>query len=466
MCIRDRFCYACNDDVIDPDLSAHMEIFGIDVKKQVKTEKTMAELELALNLAYSLSQKYEEGLKFTPMYGPCLTGIENVGNTCYIASIVQVLYSLPEFVERYYDSYKKHVAECASFAPDCFMCQMCKMAYGLCSGVYSQPKKHKKIIYEGQAEEEKDKDYYYQEGIKPQMFKTYFGKGNPDFSSSQQQDASLYLTYLLDKIQTKEKLLGSSDPSRIFRFEMETKLKCLGCGGVKYKKEGYCSLKLSFELPEGSVPENTIVKMTECLDGFIKGDVVELYCEKCGKNSTFSKSQSFVNFPKVLALIMQREIMEGMMLKKLPVLFEVPVEELDIQNYKTLAHAPDEVLLGGMLALSPIDDSAALDEPEVNPTMLNDLILAGVPELAARHALTNTGNSSSELAISWFFEHMSDPSLAQPLPKVKKAGSAKFTEGNVAKVMEFGFSRDQAVFGLSNTVRLFVSYRIMTVKEL
>lgn len=114
----------------------------------------------------------------------------------------------------------------------------------------------------------------------------------------------------------------------------------------------------------------------------------------------------------------------------------------------------------------PIDDSAALGEPEVNAAMLNDLILAGVPELAAKHALTNTGNSSSEVAISWFFEHMSDPALAQPLPKVKKAGGAKFTEANVAKVVEFGFSRDQAVFGLSNTVELAVSCRTMIVKEL
>ncbi len=67
--------------MIDPNLSTHLAPFGIDVKKQVKTEKTMAELELALNLAFSLSQQYEQGQKFVPLYGPGLTGIENVGNT-------------------------------------------------------------------------------------------------------------------------------------------------------------------------------------------------------------------------------------------------------------------------------------------------------------------------------------------------------------------------------------------------
>jgi len=324
-----------------------MEVFGIDIKKQVKTEKTMAELELALNLAFSLSQKYEEGLEFVPRYGANFTGIENTGNTCYIASVVQVLFSLPEFIGKYYEGYKKHVADCVNFSPDCFMCQMCKIAYGLSSGAYSQPKKHKKILYKGQSEEEKNKDYFYQDGIKPQMFKAYFGKGNPDYSTSQQQDASLYFTYLLDKIQRQEKILGGTDSTRAFRFEIEAKLKCLTCGGVKYRKQDYSSLKLFLNLPEGCDPEKTVIKITESLDDYIKGDTVEIDCGKCGKKSIFSKAHSFLNFPKVLLLIMQREVMKGMMLEKLPVKFDVPIDDLDIIKYKTPAHAPDEVQLEG-----------------------------------------------------------------------------------------------------------------------
>jgi ubiquitin carboxyl-terminal hydrolase 5/13 len=84
--------------------------------------------------------------------------------------------------------------------------------------------------------------------------------------------------------------------------------------------------------------------------------------------------------------------------------------------------------------------------------MLNELMLTGIPELAAKHALVNTGNASSEVAINWYFEHMEDPSLHQPLMKVKKVEDSKYTEENVGKVMEFGFSREQAIFGLSNTV--------------
>lgn len=36
-------CYHCDDEVLDPELPAHLAVFGIDVAQQVKTEKTIAE---------------------------------------------------------------------------------------------------------------------------------------------------------------------------------------------------------------------------------------------------------------------------------------------------------------------------------------------------------------------------------------------------------------------------------------
>ena len=34
----------------------------------------------------------------------------------------------------------------------------------------------------------------------------------------------------------------------------------------------------------------------------------------------------------------------------------------------------------------------------------------GIPELAAKHSVIKTNNISAELAVSWYFENMSDPS--------------------------------------------------------
>ena len=56
-----------------------------------------------------------------------------------------------------------------------------------------------KVIVEGEeVKTDVDQpDEYYQDGIRPAIFKTLMGKGHPDFSTGQQQDAQQYFTHLL-----------------------------------------------------------------------------------------------------------------------------------------------------------------------------------------------------------------------------------------------------------------------------
>jgi ubiquitin carboxyl-terminal hydrolase 5/13 len=58
------------------------------VKNQTKTEKTMQELDLELNLNFTLSKILEEGKELIPLYGPGYTGLENLGNSCYMNSVL------------------------------------------------------------------------------------------------------------------------------------------------------------------------------------------------------------------------------------------------------------------------------------------------------------------------------------------------------------------------------------------
>lgn len=69
-------------------------MLGINISEQRKTEKTVQELTLDMNLNISLSRLVEEGKKMTSMYGPGYTGMDNIGNSCYLNSTVQVLLSL------------------------------------------------------------------------------------------------------------------------------------------------------------------------------------------------------------------------------------------------------------------------------------------------------------------------------------------------------------------------------------
>lgn len=55
----------------------------------------------------------------------------------------------------------------------------------------------------------------------------------------------------------------------------------------------------------------------------------------------------------------------------------------------------------------------------------------GIPENAAKHALWKTGNNNADMAVTWYFENMNDPSLNEPL-RVKKEGK-KQDDGGVSQ---------------------------------
>ena len=65
------------------------------------------------------------------------TGMENVGNSCYIASVLQMLLLCNPLRERYTQAGNSHLQSCKKKASMCFACQMSKMMIGLSSGEYS-----------------------------------------------------------------------------------------------------------------------------------------------------------------------------------------------------------------------------------------------------------------------------------------------------------------------------------------
>jgi len=115
-------CYKCDEDVLDDKLAEHLAVFGIDMGTQVKTEKSMAEMNLEANLNLTLSKVLEEGKTLVPVFGPGLTGMENLGNSCYMNSVVQVLFNLPEFRGHYLQAAESHLQNCPNRAPDCTQC--------------------------------------------------------------------------------------------------------------------------------------------------------------------------------------------------------------------------------------------------------------------------------------------------------------------------------------------------------
>jgi uncharacterized UBP type Zn finger protein len=57
----------------------------------------------------------------------------------------------------------------------------------------------------------------------------------------------------------------------------------------------------------------------------------------------------------------------------------------------------------------------------LNGDLINVLIQNGVPEVAAKHALYNTGNKDAEEAIMWFYSNIDNPAIQVPLKVEKKS---------------------------------------------
>jgi len=76
----------------------------------------------------------------------------------------------------------------------------------------------------------------------------------------------------------------------------------------------------------------------------------------------------------------------------------------------------------------------------------------GIPEVAAKHAVYNTGNNNADMAVTWYFENMSNPAINTPL-KVKKsvaAAPAGVSRDIIEGLMACGFSEKAVLKALSS----------------
>lgn len=96
--------------MLDPHLDKHLAHFGINIAELKKTAPTMEELEISLNeRAKEIFGKItESGQDLTTLRGPGLMGLTNLGNSCYMNSLLQVFFTLPEFKKRQISIFFSH----------------------------------------------------------------------------------------------------------------------------------------------------------------------------------------------------------------------------------------------------------------------------------------------------------------------------------------------------------------------
>ncbi|BGO97695.1 ubiquitin C-terminal hydrolase Ubp14 [Rhodotorula toruloides] len=476
----DVYCYACDDARIDPNLAKHLANFGIEVAELKKTEKSMTELQVEQNRTFDFAMTGADGKELEPLFGPGLTGMKNLGNSCYMASSLQSVFSLPIFQDRYLTSFVIHPQTCTNPSPaTCFECQMSKIADGLLSGRYAVPHVPEPSDAlagsDNQAPADADKPrVHFQEGIRPAMFKALVGKDHAEFSTMRQQDAGEFLQHLLEYIRRASKSLGVEEPTGIFGFAVEERLECSQCHGVRYKTQNEELLSLpvpvkkrevmdieatpgeasaggeartTYEQDKDRKIEYEPVQLTDCLSNLTSPTETEYKCPACDAKVTAVKSTRFSTFPDVLLVNAARFQLDGWVPRKVDVPVVVPFTDLDMSPFvgKGLQQGENEL---------PADKEDAPAEPQFDAEAMNQLTGMGFPEIRAKRALLATGHNGAEVAMNWLFEHMEDPDIDDPLPAATSSASSAAADPSpesISTVCEMGFTPAQARKALRET---------------
>ena len=218
-----------------------------------------------------------------------------------MASVVQALFSLPDFQSRYLPSVSHHWQACTESLPaTCLQCQMHKLADGLLSGRYSKPQtrpSENPLAHDSPTP-------VFQEGISPASFKALIGKGHNEFATMRQQDAEEFFSHLLSVLRQDAKRRGTQvegEPTEIFSFGMEQRLQCNECKRVRYRVDSQDSLGIPLPPREkGKDAEGRVlyedIPLTESLKAVMGAEALEYQCPACNKNVIATRYVLFLVF--------------------------------------------------------------------------------------------------------------------------------------------------------------------------
>ncbi|KAF2635788.1 hypothetical protein P280DRAFT_522720 [Massarina eburnea CBS 473.64] len=450
----DIYCYSCDEERVDPELPNHLLHWGINIKDRIKTEKSLQEMQLEQNLLWEFSMTTDDGKEMKPLFGPGFTGLKNLGNSCYLASTLQALFSMPEFAERYY--FPDQAPPATPHPAEDLETQLRKVADGLLSGRYSKPDSD--VIVS-----EHTPEVPHQKGLAPAMLKHLIGRGHAEFSTMRQQDAFELLLHLLKLLSRTQHVAPLKDPVDAFRFVMEQRLQCLGCKKVRYREDEQENISIpvpirripkdnSMELTDSQGKEEVkeefeAVTMKECLDIFTADEQVELTCGACGSKG-FAKRSMFKTVPAVLAVNARRfEVVNWVPTKQ-----DVPVI-VDDASFSFDAYMSKGLQDGEELLPEDADSGGAANKWVPNEAGLSMLEAMGFPRVRCEKALHATGNSDPEAASNWLFGHMDDPDIDMPVDfnAGSGGGTAAVDPEKIENLGAMGFSAPQARQALKET---------------
>lgn len=499
----DVYSYAPDEDdmVSNKLLTQHLAHFGINVANLKKTDKSMNELQVGLNLSYEFDTITEAGKKLQNMTGAGYIGFKNLGNSCYMNSVLQLLLALPEIKSRYFDAADRidETIAAGTIPPDDFAAQLAKLARGVLTDRYRRS-------FTTTADGAQEEDEVHTQELRPITFRGLVGKNHSDFSTGQQQDAVEYFQYLLDIMTRNERVatgrigeLVANAPAdlptaSLFKFKFEDRVECLSSHKVKYVPRDDTFLQMHIPLEaatnatqvkeyqasseqkrqridaggDASAAKSEkdeavlpIVPFEACVEKTLAPELIEDFLSSAtGKKGLAQKTVRFKSFPRYLVVQMRRfYVDEDWTPKKLDAVVNVP-EHFSLTRFISHGLADGEQLL-------PEDDGAAAgtssaggaaDVVTPDDALVAQLVSMGFSENGCKRAAIATGNANAEVAMEWIFSHMEDPDFNDPPAPAGSSGgadsgaaAASVNMDLVSNLMAMGFAESHVTCALRQT---------------
>ncbi|XP_067874408.1 ubiquitin carboxyl-terminal hydrolase 8 [Heterodontus francisci] len=273
-----------------------------------------------------------------PVYGGmgrALTGLRNLGNTCYMNSILQCLCNTPRLAEYFNKNYYQQDINRSNIL-------------GHKGEVAEEFGVIMKTLWSGQYK-----------CISPRDFKGRIGKINDTFAGYVQQDSQELLLFLMDGLHEdlnkadrkrykeentdglddtraadlawqKHKLLNESIIVALFQGQFKSTVQCLTCHKRSRTFEAFMYLSLP-------LPSSSKCSLQDCLKLFSKEEKLtdnnRFHCSNCKAHRDSTKKLEIWKLPPILLVHLKRFSYEGRWKQKLQTNVDFPLENLDLSNY-------------------------------------------------------------------------------------------------------------------------------------
>lgn len=444
--------YASDEDCLVevPNLDKYLSYWGIDRKKLVKTSRNLVEMEVEKNMKYDWSRICGEIPSLNNETAPPqyihdkkgYRGLKNMGATCYMNAILQFLFSIKSFQERYNDNYY-HIINSLS-SPGIgfnFIAQLSKLFAAIHSDKYVD--QYNKLAEKVGINGEDPVDCRFPA---PRLLKAIIAKTNTEFAKPGQQDSSEFFTTLLEVLQKEERKEAhnltpnnSNEPllllSSLFEFNLELKqTNCSIPNEVKFVPQGPSTLLNLIDLPvpidkinenngnghdlkkkkeeDGTVTpiQSTQLSFYDCFDEWLQPEQLLLENPKTGTRTNFSQTKRFASFPPYLTFKLNRYMIDYTggstgqdFSKKIDVDVNMPFE-LDLSNYSAFGLSQGEEDVTHLNPPSSSNSSSpSFSQEELN--MIDSLSNMGFSSNACKRAVKAVTSLDFDALVNWVLEN-------------------------------------------------------------